>query len=303
MNILLCITDKSLVYYNLDDVLSSGLKTQKPGQPVGSGVVGHRLSKHREVGFFSVGRMKDRTLLFYKRKEGLSSTFNILEPVKEKGSLKKRSKIPFTRVSDAGSTEYFRDVDKIYVPTECYGMNIFKNYFAIHSSRGFEAMSLDFKFARSLPESYVSASGNSLSISGYTSDSLKKKVDGSKPMGIFRVMEASFLLCYEEFAIYTDKYGNIMGSNVINFISKASWVAIQHPYLFVIHEEMIEIRKVDDLVGSVKQIITGKDIRLMDDKEDQLVIALTHPKINDRQLILEFIRNEYILEDNGSSDL
>ena len=38
-----------------------------------------KLSGSRDVGFFNTGRMKDRTLVFYKKKDvGVSSTFKVI---------------------------------------------------------------------------------------------------------------------------------------------------------------------------------------------------------------------------------
>ena len=73
-SLFLLIADKSLIAYHLDVVC-----------PVGGGASGNdsarkapqKLSGTREVGFFATGRMKDRTLVFYKKREGLSSTFKV----------------------------------------------------------------------------------------------------------------------------------------------------------------------------------------------------------------------------------
>jgi hypothetical protein len=37
-----------------------------------------KLSGSRDVGFFCTGRMKDRTLVFYKKRDGISSTFKVI---------------------------------------------------------------------------------------------------------------------------------------------------------------------------------------------------------------------------------
>ena len=73
-SLFLLISDKSLVAYHLDIVC-----------PVGGGQISNdsarrapqKLSGSRDVGFFATGRMKDRMLVFYKKRDGISSTFKV----------------------------------------------------------------------------------------------------------------------------------------------------------------------------------------------------------------------------------
>jgi hypothetical protein len=79
-NLLLVIADKSLVAYHLDVVCPiSGIPSQT-SQHDSARRAPQKLSGSREVGFFSVGRMKDRILVFYKKRDGISSTFKVRVP-------------------------------------------------------------------------------------------------------------------------------------------------------------------------------------------------------------------------------
>ena len=71
----LVLADKSLVAYHLDAIVpppgpaaANSAPKQRPPQ---------KLSGAKDVGFFATGRIKDRTLVFYKKREGLSSTFKV----------------------------------------------------------------------------------------------------------------------------------------------------------------------------------------------------------------------------------
>jgi hypothetical protein len=73
-SLVLILADRALVAYHLDVVVpppgsaaSSATKQKAP----------QKLSGAKDVGFFATGRMKDRTLVFYKKREGLSSTFKV----------------------------------------------------------------------------------------------------------------------------------------------------------------------------------------------------------------------------------
>ena len=71
---MLLISDKSLIAYHLDAVCPVG-----GGAPTNDSArkAPQKLSGARDVGFFATGKMKDRTLVFYKKREGLSSTFKV----------------------------------------------------------------------------------------------------------------------------------------------------------------------------------------------------------------------------------
>ena len=73
-NLFLLISEKSLIAYHLDAVSQAdnnsnpGDVTKKPPQ---------KLSGNRDIGFFAVGRMKDRTLVFYEKRESRSAVFKV----------------------------------------------------------------------------------------------------------------------------------------------------------------------------------------------------------------------------------
>jgi RhoGEF domain/CNH domain/Pleckstrin homology domain len=76
-NLLLLIADKSLIAYHLDVVCPVSGKPSQTSQHDSARRAPQKISGNREVGFFSVGRMKDRVLVFYKKRDGISSTFKV----------------------------------------------------------------------------------------------------------------------------------------------------------------------------------------------------------------------------------
>ena len=75
-NLLLLIADRSLIAYHLDVVCPANGKTSQSSQDSARRAP-QKLSGNREVGFFAAGRLKDRYLVLYKKREGLSSTFKV----------------------------------------------------------------------------------------------------------------------------------------------------------------------------------------------------------------------------------
>lgn len=76
-NLLLLIADRSLIAYHLDVVCPANGVPAQTSQHDSSRRAPQKLSGNREVGFFAVGRMKDRILVFYKKRDGISSTFKV----------------------------------------------------------------------------------------------------------------------------------------------------------------------------------------------------------------------------------
>lgn len=278
LNLVIILCHRGLIYYHLDVLLNKSMSKDSPTP------MGYKLSS--SASFFTIGNMKNRTLVFYKSREGLNSVFKVLEPIRQKGSQKKRSRMSLSRFSShIGSTEYFRDAERFYVPSECWGISVFKNYFSVHCVKGFEAMSLDFKVPRTLP--IVSAGATDV----------KKRLEALRPLGMFQISESKFVLCYDEMLVYTDHFGNL-SSKPLPLMVKAKAVALQHPYLIIVEDEMAEIRHID---GTLKQVIPGQDMRLIDDHEGQIKLCMANPNVYGRQLIVELHTNELIVDDDDSS--
>ncbi|KAF2085516.1 hypothetical protein K490DRAFT_46361 [Saccharata proteae CBS 121410] len=242
-NIFLLISDKSLIAYHLDSVC-----------PVGSVASGNdstrrapqKLSGSRDVGFFATGRMKDRTLVLYKKREGLSSTFKVLEPVYQKSSEKK------SRLFRGGKVDFFREYDEFYVPTESFGINLFQSSLAVSSSKGFEVLTLDKKQPWSVPDLKAPAVAT-----------IASRLSGLDPLGMFRLSDQEFLLCYEECAVYCNKHGDISRSVVMEFVGKARSAALYGPYVLLFDPDFVEVRNAQN--GRLRQVIPGRDVKCLDD--------------------------------------
>lgn len=322
LNVLIVLADKNLCYYNLDSIIFKAQQREEPSKntpakikvessvkaiPISS-LVGYRLSKHRDVGYFACGKLRDRMVVLYKHRENVSSVIKVIEPIKEKGLLSRRSKMAVAKGAAVDSTEYFSEIEKFVVPSESYGVQIFKQTVGVASSRGFEIVSADMKIPRSVPlassitpalitqfNKISSNQSKPLSVEGF-----KKRLDQCRPVAMFRVGEQKLVLCYDELMLFIDNQGNLTGPCVTDLICKAKSAAYQHPYLIVCDDELVEIRRADK-EGQLRQVITGKDVRLLDKREGQITICMAHPKEAGRQLVVELHGNEFVVEDDNSS--
>ena len=105
--VFLVLANKELIAYSLSSIV--------PQLPADRGSIAHhfpprqpqRLSGSHSVGFFATGKLKDRMLVIYKKKSGVTSVFKAMEPVVGKADLNRRNL--FSRKKT--QTEFFRDYD------------------------------------------------------------------------------------------------------------------------------------------------------------------------------------------------
>lgn len=305
-NVCLIIADKALISYPLD-VVAPVSDFAPPGNDSARRAP-QRLAK--DVTYFATARMKDRTLVFYKRKEGLHTTFRVLEPLHHKAT-EKKTRLFGGRKSAGGSTDTFRDFDEFVFPVDCYSLSVFQTYIAVATAKGVEMLTLDRKQPMSIPDLKAPAIAN-----------IASRIRDQKPLGMFRLNENEFLLTYEDCAVYVDKHGDVSRTLIMEYTGKqkkARGATMYGQYLLLFNEDYVEVRNADN--GRLRQIISGRDVRVIDfgirgptggnaaqsqhmhGQNGQLAtagdtskgtvkIAMAHPEVAGRQVVLEMLLND-----------
>ncbi|KXJ93937.1 RGF3 long variant [Microdochium bolleyi] len=303
-SVVLVLSERNLISYPLD-VIAPPSNFPAPAND------SHRRSPLRlakDVSFFATARMKERMLVFYKRKESLHSTFKVLEPVFQKSS-EKKSRIFSSSRKSGGSTDSFRDYDEFYLPVDCFGLNIFQSYIAIATAKGFELMTLDKKVPMSIPDTKQPAIAN-----------IANRIKEQKPLGMFRLNDQEFILAYEDCAVYIDKHGDVSRSVIMEYSGKqkkAKGATMYGQYLLLFNEDYVEVRNAEN--GRLRQIIAGRDVRVLDygvrgptggfyshppglgqpphlmetgtDSKGTVKICMAHPEVAGQQIVLEMLLN------------
>jgi hypothetical protein len=151
---------------------------------------------------------------------------------------------------------------------------------------------------------------------------LSRRLEGTKALGMFRISETEFLLCYDgmsysgcpdlECAIYVDKHCEVSRSKIINWHGKPRTTqVIDGKYVLAFDPSFIEVWRCDGEFGeggvSLVQIIPGRDIRLIGKEEkkadlglgpgtgyyDRVYVAMGHPERADRQIVLELVARRF----------
>ncbi|KAK3630370.1 Rho guanine nucleotide exchange factor [Elasticomyces elasticus] len=248
-NLFLLITDKVLIAYPLD-VICPNERTGSTNANDSARKAPQKLSGSKDVGLFTVGRQKDRTLVFYKKRENLNSVFKVLEPIYQKSTERKRGGA--ASLFRKGNYEFFREFDEFYIPTECTGMNIFHSSLAVSTSRGFEVLTLDKKQPFSIPDLRAQEVQN-----------IAAHIKDQRALGMLRLSEQEFLLCYSNCAVYVNKHGEVSRSVIMDFVGNAQSAALYGAYLVLFDNDFVEIRNAQN--GRLKQIIAGREIKCLDD--------------------------------------
>ncbi|KAJ5104795.1 hypothetical protein NUU61_002142 [Penicillium alfredii] len=311
-NLFMLISDRSLIAYHLDVVCpASGAPAQSQDS---SRRAPQKLSGNREVGFFAAGRMKDRYLVLYKKRDGLSSTFKVLEPVLQKSANNKGRF--FHRRSQ---TEFFREYDEFYIPAESYSINMFHTSLAISTHRGIEVLTLDKKQSWSVPDFRSEAPD-----AQDTLHSIANRIKDLRPLGMFRLSESEFLVAYQECAVYVNKHGDVSRSVVMEFVGSAHSACLHGRFLILFNDDFVEVRNA--MNGRLRQVIPGHNVVCLDDGSKMpgthtqantgglmnlasglsagangvagagsgytVKICMQHPEYERSQIVLEMVENE-----------
>ncbi|KAG6830360.1 hypothetical protein H0H87_008366 [Tephrocybe sp. NHM501043] len=234
-----------------------------------------KLSGTKEVQFFSVGKMLDRTFVIYMRKKGSDSHFHVLEPVLEK--IHERPRAPSAKFGIFRQTkqEWFKNYKEFFLSSDTYDLVFLKARIAILSKNGFEIMDLNNASSTVIPQK-----DNRLV-------PMLQRHETCRPIGIFRSREHEFLLCYSVFGIYVDKHGVPSRSScIVEWEGNAESVALHAPYVLLFDPRFIEIRHVE--TGRLSQIIMGQEIRCVwDGRGHSLNYAVTPGASSEDEMVQE----------------
>lgn len=121
---------------------------------------------------------------------------------------------------------------------------------------------------------------------------------------MFRLSDSEFLLVFEEVGIYVNKHGDVSRAVVMEFVGKAKQAVLYGGMYLVLVDQgggFVEVRNAVN--GRLRQVVSGKDVRLLDDGRSggggtrgTVKICMQHPEWERCQVVLEMIVNEGLKE-------
>lgn len=262
---LLVLAEKILMAYPLESLIptrsslsqshqsSNPLSSNSRGAPVRA--IASRLSGNKDVLFFRCGKVGPRTLVIYVKKGGVNQTvFKALEPVKNSETSQTTNRRGLFGIGSHRS-DSFRGYKEFFVPSESYAIQYLRNTLTIHCARGFEIMNIDTLKTASIPDF------NQIKQHDARLTALQRRCDESRPLGMFRLGDNEFLLCYDEFAFFADKHGDPLVdryNSIMEWDGKPNSVAYSSPYVICFSSMMIEVW--DTISSKRVQLIVGQMI-------------------------------------------
>jgi hypothetical protein len=172
-------------------------------------------------------------------------------------------------------------------------------------------LTLDKKHPMSIPDLKAPAIAN-----------IASRIRDQRPLGMFRLNDNEFILTYEDCAVYVDKHGDVSRTLIMEYTGKqkkAKGATMYGQYLLLFNEDYVEVRNAEN--GRLRQIIAGRDVRVLDQgyrgptggsasssqqafglngqinhagdaSKGTVKIAMCHPELQGRQIVLEMLLND-----------
>ncbi|KAJ2959350.1 hypothetical protein NQZ79_g5117 [Umbelopsis isabellina] len=110
-----------------------------------------------------------------------------------------------------------------------------------------------------------------------------------KPLAIYRIQFAEYLICYNEFAFYVDQKGRRKRTEWrIDWEGTPESFALHYPYILAFEPAFIEVRNIE--TGAMEQLIAGNNIRCVQNnsKEDGIIHGvMDDPKTESFQFLFQ----------------
>jgi hypothetical protein len=200
----------------------------------------------------------------------------------------KPSRFPFF----SSSKEWFREYDEFYLPYSSTDIMLFNSSLAAATVKGFEVFTLDNKQPWSVPD-----------LKAPHVATIAARLQNQAAVAMLRLSDSEFLCCFTECAVYVNRNGDISRSVIMEYIGNAQRACLRDDILLLFDKEFVEIRNAQN--GRLRQIISGDDIKLIDDGrrmsgERPLKMVMIDPLDRSRQLLLELVLRDEA-EEQGES--
>lgn len=297
--IFVVLANRVLLSYSIDVLVPNANSPNNPRR-------GQKINERRDVSFFSVGKVKDRTLLVYMKRKPNESVFHALEPIAVHGTSEADRGGSsgggglFSKFSkDSKGSEWFRVYKTFFIPSEAYAMQFLRSKLCIVCARGFEILDLDSLFPGTIPDFSQSNREDARIYS------LSRRVEMSRPLAMFKTQEGDFLLCYDTFACFVDRRGvPIRLEHIIEWEGTPHSIAFREPFVIAFDHRFIEVR--DCASGQLVQLLRASDLRNVTytsstvvEVDEAIILVQRIPqqqrsggrRTHDYQLIFELVAN------------
>lgn len=215
------------------------------------------------VSLFRVGYYRGQLLLVTAVENGKSTTLKIYA-----GIIRSRSGL-VSPTFFSKSHKLFKSICEQDIHGEVYDINVLEDGIFTMGVTGFQLITLETSSTcrvSALPAIKVGASSEAA-----------QRCRTSKPLGVTK-SGSDLLLCYDDFGVYVNTSGEILGRPIDWTLAKVSNVAFAAPYLFLFAENHIEVRLIES--GRKLETIDGTGFRLVRGVDETRSISLYHTSLD-----------------------
>ncbi|KAG1555603.1 hypothetical protein G6F49_007012 [Rhizopus delemar] len=220
-----------------------------------------------------------QTLVCVVRMNTLSATtIRVFEPVVMDESKKTKPMFSIRRLVRGGPVglKAYKD---LYLPGEASSISLLKSKMCISSAKEIGVVDMKTFGVQAL----LDPEDENLSFVFSRTD--------IKPVTIYRIKFAEYLVCYNEFAFLVDQRGRFIQSSVrIDWEGAPDSFALSYPYLLAFEPDFIEVRHV--YTGNLEQIIRGKNIRCTSNNTHNSILqcSMNDPEDDGHQIVYQLER-------------
>ncbi|KAI8142477.1 CNH domain-containing protein [Fennellomyces sp. T-0311] len=263
-SLLLVLSDKTLWAFPYEMMVSGELQL-KSVRPI---------SQH--AAFFYVGECMGKTLVCVVKTSALTpTTIRVLEPVAAEED--KKSRRAFIKRLVRSGTENLKPYKDLYLPSEASAINLLRTKMCVSCPQ--EIGVIDMKTFE--VQALLDPDDEELSFVFNRQD--------IRPVSIYRIQFAEYLVCYNEFAFCVDQRGRFKRSSCrIDWESTPDSFALCYPYILAFEPEFIEVRNI--LTGTLDQRIRGTNIRCTNtgaSGKDQIHVAMNDAENDGYQVLYQ----------------
>ncbi|KAG0188848.1 RHO1 GDP-GTP exchange protein 2 [Apophysomyces sp. BC1034] len=259
---LLILADKTLWIFPLESLSEGAQEMAKRGRAIS-----------QNASFFYVGECLNKTFVCVVKTNTLSTTIiRVLEPVPPEES--KRTKGLFFKRLVRSATDCLKPYKDLYLPSEASAISLLKTKMCIVSPREIGVVDMkDFGVQTLLdPEDEELAFVFS-----------KPEL---RPITIYRIQFAEYLVCYNEFGFFVDQRGRLLRSRRrMDWQGEPDTFALNYPYILAFEPDFIEVRNI--LSGRLEQLIRGTNIRCTHHDMDTVHGVMNDPDHDGFQLVFQ----------------
>ncbi|KAF7732803.1 RHO1 GDP-GTP exchange protein 2 [Apophysomyces ossiformis] len=259
---LLVLSDRTLWIFPLESLSEGAHEMAKRGRAIS-----------QNASFFYVGECLGKTFVCVVKTNTLSTTIiRVLEPVPPEEV--KRSKGIFFKRLVRSATDSLKPYKDLYLPSEASAISLLKSKMCIVSPREIGVVDMkDFGV-----QTLLDPEDEELAFVFSRPD--------LRPMTIYRIQFAEYLVCYNEFGFFVDQRGRLLRSRCrIDWQGEPDTFALKYPYIIAFESDFIEVRHI--LTGRLEQLIRGTNIRCTHHDTDVIHGVMNDPDNEGFQLVFQ----------------